>query len=439
MSNISIIIGREFNERVRKKSFIITTLLMPVLVLALMAAPALIMRFSTGELKRIAVIDESGRVAPALESDEEFRFEPTELTTDEARRSLEDVYGILYIGRDVMTNPDNVRLYLNGSSSLSVEENITGQIEDIIETEKLKAYHIENLPQILDEVKTTVHMQTFRNDESQEEDSQARSSVIASASGFVLGMVLYMFLLIYGGMVMQSVIEEKNNRVLEVVVSSISPFRLMLGKILGIASVAVVQVLIWGVLVCGVGALVMPHLISAEMMGSVEAMRAGTLDPTAAGVDMEMVQTLATATDFGYVFQIFAYLLLYVIGGYLLYSAMFAAVGSAVDNVQDAQQLQTPIMLPIILSIFVMMVVMKDPNSPLVFWCSMIPFTSPVVMMARIPCGIPTWEIVVSLAVLYATFMAMVWLAAKIYRVGIFMYGKKPTFKELYKWIRYKY
>ena len=199
MSNISIIIGREFNERVRKKSFIITTLLMPVLMLALMAAPALIMRFSTGELKRIAVIDESGRVAPALESDEEFRFEPTELTTDEARRSLEDVYGILYIGRDVMTNPDNVRLYLNGSSSLSVEENITGQIEDIIETEKLKAYHIENLPQILDEVKTTVHMQTFRNDESQEEDSQARSSVIASASGFVLGMVLYMFLLIYGG------------------------------------------------------------------------------------------------------------------------------------------------------------------------------------------------------------------------------------------------
>ena len=136
---------------------------------------------------------------------------------------------------------------------------------------------------------------------------------------------------------------------------------------------------------------------------------------------------------------LFEILLLFVVGGYLLYSAMFAAVGSAVDNVQDAQQLQTPIMLPIILSIFVMMVVMKDPNSPLVFWCSMIPFTSPVVMMARIPCGIPTWEIVVSLAVLYATFMAMVWLAAKIYRVGIFMYGKKPTFKELYKWIRYKY
>lgn len=439
MSQVGIIIGREFNERVRKKSFIITTLLMPLLMVGLMFAPMLIMKYSGGDEKHIAVIDESGLIAPRLQSGKELIFEPTDLSTEAARKELTDKFGVLYIGSDILTNPNNVKLYVNSSSSLTVESNITGQLEEIIEAEKLKSYNIENLSQILQEVKTTVGMQTFRNDESQEEESQAKSSVIATGVGFVLGMILYMFLLIYGSMVMQSVIEEKNNRVLEVVVSSISPFRLMLGKILGIASVAVVQVLIWGVLVCGVGALVMPHLIPAEMMGSVEAMRAGTLDPTAAGVDMEMVQTLATATDFGYVFQIFAYLLLYVIGGYLLYSAMFAAVGSAVDNVQDAQQLQTPIMLPIILSIFVMMVVMKDPNSPLVFWCSMIPFTSPVVMMARIPCGIPTWEIVVSLAVLYATFMAMVWLAAKIYRVGIFMYGKKPTFKELYKWIRYKY
>ena len=440
MSNISIIIGREFNERVRKKSFIITTLIMPVLMLALMAAPALIMRFSTGELKRIAVIDESGRVAPALESDEEFRFEPTELTTDEARRSLEDVYGILYIGRDVMTNPDNVRLYLNGSSSLSVEENITGQIEDIIETEKLKAYHIENLPQILDEVKTTVHMQTFRNDESQEEDSQARSSVIASASGFVLGMVLYMFLLIYGGMVMQSVIEEKNNRVLEVVVSSVRPFELMMGKILGVASVAVVQILIWGVLICGVGALLIPHLMPAEVMAGAQAMQQGVPEAAAlSGVSPEMMQAVATMTDFGYLVQIFVCLLLFVVGGYLLYSAMFAAVGSAVDSVQDAQQLQTPITIPIILAFLVMVSVMKDPNSPLAFWFSLIPFTSPVVMMARIPYGIPTWEVVLSLVLLYASFVAMVWLAGKIYRVGIFMYGKKPTFRELLKWMKYKY
>ena len=258
--------------------------------------------------------------------------------------------------------------------------------------------------------------------------------------GLGLGMVLYMFLMIYGAMVMQSVIEEKSSRVLEVVVSSVRPFELMMGKIFGVASVAVVQVLIWGVLVCGVGALVMPHLIPAEMMGSVEAMRAGTLDPTAAGdFDPETLGAIALATDVGYLAMLFGYLLLFVVGGYLLYSAMFAAVGSAVDNAQDAAQLQTPIMIPIILAVIVEMSVLNDPNSPLAFWFSLIPFTSPVVMMARIPYGIPTWEIVLSLVLLYAAFVGMVWLSAKIYRVGIFMYGKKPTLREMFRWIRYKY
>lgn len=440
-SKIGIIVAREFNERARKKSFILTTILMPILMIGLMVAPALIMRYSQGDTRLIAVIDQSGVIAPMLESNEEVVYEPTALALDEARLELTDRFAVLWIGDDVMTNPGNVKLFTNGSSSMSVETSVSGQIANIIEREKLKTYNIENLSQILDQVETTVYMQVFRNDQLQEDgsDKQAASSAIATGVGFVLAMILYMFLIMYGAMVMQSVIEEKNSRVLEVVVSSVSPFQLMLGKILGIASVAIVQVLIWGVLVCGVGAIVMPQLIPADVMGSVEAMRAGTLDPMTSGVDMEMVQTLATATDLGYVIQIFVYLLLYVIGGYLLYSAMFAAVGSAVDNVQDAQQLQTPIMLPIILSIFVMMMVMKDPNSPIVFWFSMIPFTSPVVMIARIPCGIPTWEIVVSLTVLYASFVGMVWLAAKIYRVGIFMYGKKPSFKELYKWIRYKY
>ncbi|MEG2370465.1 MAG: ABC transporter permease [Alistipes sp.] len=438
MSKVGIIIGREFNERVRKKSFIITTILMPILMIGMMVAPALIMRYSGSDTKHIAVIDESGLIAPQLESNEELVFEPCNLTTEEARKTLTDQFGVLYIGSDVMTNPANVKLYANSSSSMSVESGIEGQIEKIIETQKLKAYNIENLTQIMAEVKTTVDMQTIRNDESNEQDTQAKSSAIATAVGLVLGMILYMFLLIYGSMVMQSVIEEKNSRVLEVMVSSVRPFDLMLGKILGIASVAVVQILVWAVLICGVGALVMPHLVPADMMASAQAMQQGV--PNAAGgMDADMLQAVATATDFGYIVSIFAYLLLYVVGGYLLYSAMFAAVGSSVDSVQDAQQLQTPIMIPIILSIFVMMTVMNDPNSQLAFWFSMIPFTSPVVMMARIPCGIPTWEIILSLVILYASFVAMVWLAAKIYRVGIFMYGKKPSFKELYKWIRYKY
>lgn len=439
MSNVSIIIQREFNERVRKKSFIITTLLMPVLMIALMAAPALIMQFSKGDEKVVAVIDESGLVAPHLENSEELRFETTDLQTDEARRELTDKFGVLYIGSDILTNPNNVKLYANASSSLSIESNITGQIERILEAEKLRAYNIENLSQILDEVKTKVGMQTFRNDKSQEEDTQAQSSAVATGVGYVLGFILYMFLLIYGSMVMQSVIEEKNNRVLEVMVSSVRPFDLMLGKILGVASVAVVQVLIWGVLIVGVGAVVMPHLVPAEVMASAQAMQQGMPAAGMSDINPEMIQAVAAMTDVGYILKIFVSLLLFVFGGYLLYSAMFAAVGSAVDNVQDASQLQMPITLPIILALLMMFVVIRDPNSQLAFWFSIIPFTSPIVMMARIPYDIPLWEIVLSLVVLYGSFVGMVWFAAKIYRVGIFMYGKKPTLKELFKWMRYKY
>ena len=440
MSNISIIIQREFNERVRKKSFIITTLLMPLLMVALMAAPALIMQFSRGDEKRIAVIDESGLVAPRLESDEELRFEPTDLTTEEARRTLTDRFGVLRIGGDILENPSDVKLYANSSSSLSVESSITDQIERILEAEKLKRYNIDNLQQILDEVKTTVTLQTFRNDKSQEEETHAQSSTVATVTGYVLGFILYMFLLIYGQMVMQSVIEEKNNRVLEVMVSSVRPFDLMMGKILGIASVAVVQVAIWGVLICGIGAAVMPHLMPSDVMASAQAMQQGMPDAAAAsGMDPEMLQAVAAITDLGYIVRIFVCLLLFVFGGYLFYSAMFAAVGSAVDNVQDASQLQTPITLPIILALLMMFAVIRDPNSQMDFWFSVIPFTSPIVMIVRIPYDIPLWEIALSLAVLYASFVGMVWFAAKIYRVGIFMYGKKPTLGELFKWVRYKY
>ena len=440
MSNVSIIIGREFNERVRKKSFIITTLLMPVLMIALMVAPALIMQFSGGDEKHIAVIDESGLIAPQLTSDDELHFETTDLTIDAARKELTDRFAVLGIGSDILDNSSNVKLYVNGSSSLAVESNIESQIEHILEEIKLRSYNIENLQQILDDVKTSVTMQTFRNDKSQEEDSQAQSTLVGTGLGYILGFVLYMFLLIYGAMVMQSVIEEKNSRVLEVMVSSVRPFDLMLGKILGVASVAVVQVLVWGILIVGVGGFVMPHLMPEEVMAGAQAMQQGAPD-AAAAVDMnpEMLQAVAAMTDIGYILKIFVCLVLFILGGYLLYSAMFAAVGSAVDNVQDAQQLQLPITLPVILALMLMLAVIKDPNSQLAFWFSLVPFTSPVVMMARIPYDIPMWEILLSLALLYATFVGMVWLAAKIYRVGIFMYGKKPTFKELAKWIRYKY
>lgn len=438
-NNIGIIIGREFNERVRKKSFIITTLLMPILMIALMAAPALIMSFSQGEEKRIAVIDESGLVLPELENDETLSFEPTDRTVEEARKAEGEYFAVLHIGSDVLKT-NSVRLYANSSTSMSLEATIRSQIEQILEAEKLKHYQIDDLDKILAEVETSISLQTLRNDKEESEQSSS-SSVVATILGYILGFVLYMFLLIYGAMVMQSVIEEKNNRVLEVMVSSVSPFQLMMGKILGVASVAVLQVVIWGVLICGGGALLVPQLMPAEVMSGVEMMQQGSPEAAAAlaELDPDLLQAVAAMTDTGYIFKIFVCLLLFVFGGYLLYSAMFAAIGSAVDNVQDAQQLQTPVTLPIILALLLMMAVINDPNSPVAFWSSMIPLTSPIVMMARIPYDIPMWEIGLSLVILYASFIVMVWLAAKIYRVGIFMYGKKPTLKELWKWVRYKY
>lgn len=437
-NNIGIIIGREFNERVRKKSFIITTLLMPVLMIALMVAPALIMEYSQGDEKQIAVIDESGLVASQLESDETIRFVPIERTLEEARQQMGDYFAVLHIGSDILER-GAVQLYANASTSLTLESGITSQLNSILEREKLKRYEIRNLEEIMAEVDTHVQLQTFRNDKSDKEQSGS-SSVVATALGYILGFVLYMFLLLYGSMVMQSVIEEKNNRVLEVMVSSVRPFELMMGKILGVASVAVLQVVIWGVLIVGVSALVVPQLLPSDVIAAAEAMQQGGAEAVAmADLDPEMLQAVTAMTDTGYISTIFGCLVLFILGGFLLYSAMFAAIGSAVDNVQDAQQLQTPVTLPIILALLMMLAVINDPNSSVAFWFSIIPLTSPIVMMARIPYDIPMWEIGLSLVVLYASFVVMVWLAAKVYRVGIFMYGKKPTLKELWKWMRYKY
>ena len=436
MNKIGIIIAREFNERVRKKSFIITTILMPLLMLGLMAAPTLMMVFAKGDQKTLLVIDESGVVAPELEGNDEVVFELFSGTLDQARQN-EEVFGTLWIGKDVVEKPSSVRLYTNSSSSMSLEESIAAQIEDVVEAKRLEMYDIEGLKDIMDNLQASVSMTTYRNDLAAEgEAEEATSSVVAYLLGLVLGMMLYMFLIIYGSMVMTSVIEEKGSRVLDVLVSSVSPFQLMMGKILGVASVAVTQIAIWGVLICGLGATVLPALVPADVMQAVEAVEAGQMTALDAELDADMLSALSVATDVGGLVMMFVWLLLFLLGGFLFYSAMFAAVGSAVDSIQDANQLQTPITMPIILALILAMSVFNDPNSSLAFWGSIIPFTSPIVMMARIPFGIPTWEIVLSLVLLYASVVAMAWAAGKIYRVGIFMHGKKPSFKELLSWIK---
>ena len=443
MSKIGIIIGREFNERVRKKSFIITTLLTPLLMIALMVAPMLLTQYSGSEQKHIAVVDDSGLIGKKLISNDEILFEQTELPIELARIQFSDSYAILHIGSSIMENSADIRLYTNSTASITLEMGLASQIENVIQDIKLQNLNIENLPAILASIKTDINLHSYSNGAPTEESAagthtgeKANSSIVATVVAYALSFMLYMFILIYGVMVMQSVIEEKNSRVLEVMVSTVRPIEMMLGKILGVASVALLQVAIWVVLLLGVGFFVMPELIPSEMSMAVEMLKQGA-SPENAGVDMGLLQAIATLTDVAYLAKIIVSLLVFMVSGFLLYAALFAAIGSSVDNPQDAQQLQTPVTIPIILSLFVMLSVINDPTSELAFWFSMIPLTSPIVMMARIPYDIPTWEIALSLGILIATFVVVVWFAGKIYRVGILMHGKKPTLKELWKWMKY--
>ena len=438
MRNISLIIAREFKERVYKKSFILTTLLMPLLLAAISIAPTLIMIYAKGETKQISVIDNSGIIAPQLTSNQSVQFSISESgdLQQELISSLDSqTFGVLYIGSDIVENPNNIQLYTNASSSMSIEDAIVEQVEDIIEAERLKAYNIDNLPQILEQVAVDINLATFRNDDQ----SAASSSAASSFVGIALGFMLYFFLMIYGTLVMQSVIEEKSSRILEVLVSTVRPFDMMMGKILGVAAVAVTQIAIWGVLIILTSAFVVPAIMPDDILANVQTLQAGGDIATMAssGVDTSAITALASIMDTGYIARIVSMLILFMVGGFLLYAAMYAAIGASVDQAQDAQQLTTPITLPIIFSFIILTTIMNDPNSPLVFWCSLIPFTSPIVMMGRIPSGIPTWEIILSLSLLYTTFIVMVYIAGKIYRVGIFMHGKKPSFKELYKWLKY--
>ena len=257
--------------------------------------------------------------------------------------------------------------------------------------------------------------------------------------GFGFTYAIYMFIFLYGNMVMQGVIEEKSSKVMEVMVSSVRPFELMMGKILGIASVAVTQFVIWVVFLVVVGGAAMSIFGVDEMLAATSA--ASSLDPAAVvpAMDSDLAAILSTLTDPAYLLRILGGFLIYFVGGYLLYAAMFAAVGSAVDNMKDVSNLQLPITIPLILGLFMMMSAMQEPNGSLAFWFSIIPFTSPIVMMARLPYGVPLWEFGLSAGLLVVTFVAIVFLAGKIYRVGVFMYGKKPTLGELIKWARYKY
>lgn len=434
-NNIGIIIRREYIERVSKKSFIITTLLMPIIMLLLSAAPALIMELNTSETKSIVVIDNSGEILPLIEDSPTAKFTSTDLALDTLMKK-DAVDGILVIERDIITHPEKLRLYTREAASTELTNTIENQVERIVEQKRIKAYNIQGLDKILKDVEVNVTLPTSRITDSNE--TTESSNMLSSIMGIGMAFILYLLLIMYGQMVMTSIIEEKNNRVLEIMVSSVKPSQLMMGKIIGVGLVAVTQVVLWCVLLTAISAFVMPALLPDAITADLSAYNAGTLEAATATTNMELLKALSSLGSVWYIISIFAYILLFLVGGFLLYAAINAAFGSAVDNIQDAGQLQIFVVIPIIIGLVFSMSVIADPSSPMAVWLSFIPFTSPMVMMARIPFDIPTWQIVTSLVILYASFLFMVWLAAKIYRVGIFMYGKKPDLKELIRWARYK-
>lgn len=422
-NNLFIIIKREFMERVAKKSFIITTLLMPLLMLLMMVLPSLIMFFSTPSAKNVAIVDESGKIFPSLlkANNEDLTFVIVNEPFDSIVQD-EDYYGVLSIPSDVIDNPSGVKLYLHDGGSQITEQSIANMIENAVRDERMKKYDVKDLEVIIADMDVDCNLQTIRVQESGEEEHT--SSMMSFFIGLFMTFVLYMFLLMYGQLVMTSIIEEKNNRVLELVVSSVKPSDLMLGKILGVGLVAVVQILIWCILLCTMSSLVMPMLLPE---GGINA-----------AAEPELAAAIESFGSLTFILTLFGYILIFLIGGFLFYASIFAAIGSSVDNVQDASQLTSFAVVPIVIGLMIGLAAGNDPNSSLALWTSMIPFTSPMVMLMRVPFGIPAWQIWVSIIVLYLSFLAMVWLSSKIYRVGIFMYGKKPNIKDLIRWATYK-
>lgn len=417
---LSLIIEREYAERVKRKSFIITTIVVPIVMIALMAAPTLFMIFSKPENMTLQVVDNSGLIASRLKGNDDIKFVAATVPVDSLRAD-ENVDGILVISADAVENPEKgVTLLSRGSISMVSDSYITNQLSGAIEDVRLERYDIPDIKQIMQNVQADVSLKTIRIDKEEDTETSTGLSYFLSLA---MDMMLYMFILIYGQMVMTSIIEEKTNRVLEIVVSSARPFDLMLGKITGVGLVAITQILIWAVL-----------------LGTAVAVATPFLTPETLGADMpdEVAAGITQITDPGFLISLLVYALLFFIGGFLFYASIYAAIGSAVSNVQDASQLSTIATMPVIIGIIGSMAILNNPSSALAFWISVIPFTAPMTMMARLPYGVPGWEIAVSLVLLYASFVFMIWLCGKIYRVGIFMYGKKPTLMEIIRWARYK-
>ncbi|MFP4023977.1 MAG: ABC transporter permease [Thiohalospira sp.] len=446
MNKINLIISREYLTRVKKKSFIIMTILGPILFAALFIGPAWIASLEDTDIKNIAVIDSSGIFINKLPDADYIKFKYIEdQSLNEVKKNFPelDYYAVLQILPSITYEPSAVHLYSKKKASFSVKSHIASSMEKELKNKKLRNHGINE--EVLESIKSDVSIRTIQwTDDGEEKES---STEIAMAVGYAGGFMIYIFIFMFGAQVMRGVIEEKSSRIVEIIVSSAKPFQLMMGKIVGIALVGLTQFLLWIILtfiiVSGVKTVFFPELgtknaqevvvqdfFEEQNIEQKENIQPQNLD------QISGIFNSIKSIDFGIMIGSFIF---FFLGGYLLYGSLFAAVGSAVDNEADTQQFMFPITIPLVLGIFVMINAINTPDSPVAFWFSIIPLTSPIVMMVRIPFGVPYWEIALSMSLLILTFIGSTWMAGKIYRTGILMYGKKVNYKELWKWLRYKF
>ncbi len=445
MNKVLLIIKREFSTRVRKKSFLILTLIGPLLFGALIIAPSLLMNMQF-ENRVVMVLDKPGVLQMDPGKDEiQFKYiNPEKYDLESAKKLFleQGEYALLYIPSGETWDPDfiasGINMYGKGDVSIKVQNYVEDKIETRLKSEKLKLLGVD--PELIGQAKVSVRMRTFNIDEVANKEEQSAVE-LKMAVGFICAILIYVFIFMYGNMVMKGVIEEKTNRVVEVIISSVKPFQLMLGKIAGIALVGLLQFTIWIVLTMGIYALATTVIfkekfdaakVLAQQQEQAKAM--GAEMPVDMDASIEMI-SLISSINFPLILGVF---LFYFLFGYLLYGSLFAAIGAAVDNETDAQQLTLPVTIPMVLAFISVYGIIDNPESTIATVFSLIPLTSPIIMMMRIPFGVGWGELLLSMTLLVGFFFLMVWISARIYRVGILMYGKKPTFKELFKWITYK-
>ncbi len=434
MNKIWLITQREFLNRVQKKSFLIATILLPLIFPAIMA----VLVYAAIEQKKNAskdvvhYLDESGLFTPDTSR---FLFKKFEGSITEAKKAFQNdnSYGLLYIPQFEISNPNGITLYTKNNPSPNEIDDLENLLENRIKELKMIKFNINQ--KILDSIKTDISIQTVNVSEGGQE--QTSDTKVLFAVGMACGIMMYLFIFIYGAQIMQGIIEEKTSKVVEIIISSVRPFQLMMGKIIGLASVGLLQFLIWIVLITTLSSVVLGYfgleMPQQQMMNEMSKQypEAQMQNPAS----MEILEMLSQI-PFGYVIFNF---LFYFLGGYLLYGALFAAVGSAVDSPAEAQQFMFPITIPMLISYFGLFTfILEDPHGPISVWLSIIPFTSPIAMMGRIGFGVPDWQLALSMVSLIAGFVFTTWIAARIYRVGILMHGTKINYKVMAKWFMMK-